>query len=709
LRGLSSQFLRRSSPIKHSTPLLDLEPPEKLATQASQSCLEIRIPSPIVIPAASLQLKSERKFAISGSKPTLPNKPSPSSLSKSRSSKSLLKTETVNLNKIETRSIGGRKSPRLKLAIRTSPANKSKSKILNKKSPVKPKSSVLQKPQVIRGNKVGQHQPSISNTRKSTSGLVPKVLITPTETSANSTWRQPMRGATACKSPLHPTRATNNNIELAKKKERSERLYLRSPAVSPNEIKTRKVSYVRPSLSPMLSQRKMQMNLNVGTKPKHSDLNRQNSFRNPESGVVKRTAVTKQMVSTPRQAPPTGFSIRFNNSKPVGTKAISSNPSQTVPSLQSISNISKRADGLSGETNKITIEEAKFKNMLQDAQQAAKAFNAMVIISQYLLKSNDRDGKNKEVHQLRTQLNNCREDKKLIEADIELLLNQLEEKEKESLVMRKVFKDALDSKDEKHKTEILLLKKTCDEEVSLLSANFRTREQEISSDAKISESKASRAYEKQIRELETKVANLEDEVGSLTSVLNLRNIELKDVKQANDRMTTVEDENIKIKRMNQNFQLRIRDLEENSVFLRKNEIELKSKLETCKETIRSQKHVNDKISADTEQLRWKLGNRLKRCDNGSLGNQSFSGETEHSRRRTNPPASLNSTLPILAGVCSVNPSSTTPPSSPWSASSPGVTQLRRGRNSISYSLHCTEDGPVGETRNLNIQNTSFGQ
>ena len=60
-----------SSPDKHSTPLFDLEPPEELVTQASQSCVEIQNPSPIVIPAANLHLKSERKCAVSGSKPKL--------------------------------------------------------------------------------------------------------------------------------------------------------------------------------------------------------------------------------------------------------------------------------------------------------------------------------------------------------------------------------------------------------------------------------------------------------------------------------------------------------------------------------------------------------------------------------------------------------------------------------------------------------------
>ena len=99
---------------------------------------------------------------------------------------------------------------------------------------------------------------------------------------------------------------------------------------------------------------------------------------------MKRTVVTKQIVS-PRHAPPTGAHIGFNNSKPAATKVISSKSSQTVPSLQSISNDPKKADGLADEMKMITIKEAKFKNMLQDAQQAAKAFNAMVIISQYLL------------------------------------------------------------------------------------------------------------------------------------------------------------------------------------------------------------------------------------------------------------------------------------------------------------------------------------
>ena len=147
------------------------------------------------------------------------------------------------------------------------------------------------------------------------------------------------------------------------------------------------------------------------------------------------------------------------------------------------------------------------------------------------------------------------------------------------------------------------------------------------------------------------IQELENEVRSLRSVLELRNEEIKNLKRDNDEMSNSVASLNKSQTKIKNLSCQVEDLKELLEVKRRNERRLDCEMLKLEESIRSQSREKNQLYRDKEQLQWKVKHKLSSSFVSSdQHSQSFSGSTEHSEGNFKTFTVVHSSMNVTAPV-----------------------------------------------------------
>ena len=198
---------------------------------------------------------------------------------------------------------------------------------------------------------------------------------------------------------------------------------------------------------------------------------------------------------------------------------------------------------------------------------------------------------------------------------------------------------------ERHQVE--LMRKETLNELSLAKEKslFERRESEI----RKSSEKEKDDLNQTIQQLESKVsalvinlmngpdhrdgvmAEMQKEIDSLRAVVEMRNDDIKSVNEENRRLCQ---KMSSFKEKVRNLSSQVEDMKELLVAKRSNERKLDAELQQLQESMHKTSREKRRLSIEKEELEWRIkqGMPLQRCLVEETQSQSFSGETQHSRR-----------------------------------------------------------------------------
>ena len=345
----------------------------------------------------------------------------------------------------------------------------------------------------------------------------------------------------------------------------------------------------------------------------------------------------------------------------------------------------------------ITLTE--FRNSRKIKEANMKAFDVLAICFSHSAKENDSlttllEEKDKYISILQKNIETLEDQKTVAEKDFNNLLHQLgtdietmcvkHEREKIALsevqnskietlmienhkkveaLKQKHFKDVEKLNDDHAKQlidvnnanekNIEQLKQNHAESLKSLQGEFDLEKNTLLNRNEILDSKLGTLIQSQSSGIDVKsslIQELENDVRSLRSVLELRNEEIKTLKRENDEMSTSVASLNKSQTKIKNLSYQVEDLKELLEVKRRNERRLDSEMLKLEESIRSQSREKNQLYRDKEQLQWKMKHKLTSSFVNENHSQSFSGSTEHSEGNfktfTMVHSSMNSTAPV---------------------------------------------------------------
>jgi len=146
------------------------------------------------------------------------------------------------------------------------------------------------------------------------------------------------------------------------------------------------------------------------------------------------------------------------------------------------------------------------------------------------------------------------------------------------------------------------------------------------------------------------IQELENDVRSLRSVLELRNEEIKNLKRDNDEMVNSVASLNKSQTKIKNLSCQVEDLKELLEVKRRNERRLDSEMLKLEESIRNQSREKNQLYRDKEQLQWKVKHKLSSSFVRDHHSHSFSGSTEHSEGNFKTFTVVHSSMNVTAPV-----------------------------------------------------------
>jgi len=265
--------------------------------------------------------------------------------------------------------------------------------------------------------------------------------------------------------------------------------------------------------------------------------------------------------------------------------------------------------------------------------------------------------------------------------------------------------------EEKHRVDIWKFESSMKLSLENEKAKLDSREKELRKNHDLEKDN----LEQKVHQLETKVSALivslmkgpdhrdgaitemQKEIDSLAAVVDMKSDEIKSVKEENRKLCQKMMMYKEMKTKVGNLSSQVEDMKELLTIKRCNERKLDAELQELQESMHKTSREKRRLSTEKEQLEWRMkqGMPYQRCLVEDTQSQSFSGETQHSRRNFKTfhfrSPSLNNTEPIPLPPFT-NPLDLSPPAnrSTPSSSTPSMVDLRTSRASVSYQLDISD-------------------
>ena len=201
---------------------------------------------------------------------------------------------------------------------------------------------------------------------------------------------------------------------------------------------------------------------------------------------------------------------------------------------------------------------------------------------------------------------------------------------------------------DQHQTEILNLNQSNQMIMETEKSLYHDREAELINKFKDGDKK----HLEKIQHLESKIsalvislmngpdhrdgvmAEMQNEIDSLRAVVEMKKDEARTNNEEKSRMCQKLESFEEMKDKVKNLSSQVEDLKELLVAKRSNERKLDAELQNLQESMKKQSREKKRLSMEKEQLEWRVKQRmpLQRCLLQENQSQSFSGETQHSRR-----------------------------------------------------------------------------
>merc|ERR1719470_211008 len=259
---------------------------------------------------------------------------------------------------------------------------------------------------------------------------------------------------------------------------------------------------------------------------------------------------------------------------------------------------------------------------------------------------------------------------------------------------------------ERHQVELIRKEKSNEQNLGKEKNVFQIKESEIRKSFEMEKDDLKQT----IQQLESKVsalvinlmngpdhrdgamAEMQREIDSLRAVVEMRNDDIKSVNEANLRLRQKMSSFKEMKDKVRNLSSQVEDMKELLAVKRTNERKLDAELQQLRESMHKTSREKRRLSIEKEQLEWRMkrGIPLQRLTVEETQSQSFSGETQHSRRNFKTfhfrSPSLNNTEPLPLPPYP-HPLDLSPPPS---SSTPSVVDYRTSRASVSYNLDLSD-------------------